>query len=138
MVRLLSFAVAAFMLATVSTAADTGQLEKKLLGSWEGGPCTGLLTFKADGTYERQHFTPGNNRLSGTWKLNWSALPPTLTLNCTQSDDADFVGKPDTPKLIELTDGHLTLIYLSKKTAWPEGQISYVLHEGISRYERVK
>ena len=41
-------------------------LEEKLHGDWKGGACMGTITFNADGTYKREHFTPGNIALSGT------------------------------------------------------------------------
>jgi len=41
-------------------------LEQKLHGEWKGGPCRGELALRADGTFERQHFSPCNNHLTGT------------------------------------------------------------------------
>ena len=69
-------------------------LEKKLHGTWDGnGPCVGKLLFKADGTYERRHYSPANINSGGTWSLRWDDLPPTLTLNCKTSDDPNHVNK---------------------------------------------
>src|SRR5688572_25898464 len=65
-------------------------LEKKLHGMWESGrDCVGDLTLRADGTFERLHYSPGNNKLTGTWELRWNALPPTLVLTCKDSDERD-------------------------------------------------
>jgi len=61
-------------------------LERKMDGGWKGGACMGDYTFNRDGTFEVQHFTPGNNTLTGTWSLRWDALPPTLVLTCKTSD----------------------------------------------------
>ena len=35
-------------------------LERKLHGEWKGGACQGTWTFRADGTFELKHFSPGN------------------------------------------------------------------------------
>lgn len=74
--------------ATTCAKADEAraELEGKLLGNWEGGPCMGVLQFNKDGTFERRHYSPGGNEVSGTWKLTLNALPPTLTLTVTTSD----------------------------------------------------
>ena len=81
-------------------------LERLLHGEWKGPPCAGDFTFRADGSFERRHYTPGNNKLSGTWQVRWNALPPTLVLICTTSDDPDRlpVGKTWEVKLIQLDD----------------------------------
>jgi hypothetical protein len=83
---------------------DPNALEAKLHGVWKGGACVGELTVKADGTFERRHYTPGNNTLSGTWAVRWDALPPTLALTCTASDAPDRikVGETTAVKLVRL------------------------------------
>ncbi|MBA4017438.1 MAG: hypothetical protein C0483_09720 [Pirellula sp.] len=82
-------------------------IEKLLADDWTGGPCLGTLTFRGDGTFERQHYRPGNNALRGTWKLRWDALPPTLVMHCTKSDDPDRVGQTSEVKLVQLDDESL-------------------------------
>jgi hypothetical protein len=86
-------------------------LERKLHGAWIGGPCEGELTLGADGTFERRHYSPGDNKLTGTWEVRWNALPPTLVLACKTSDDPDFVGKTSDVKLIQLDDEALAYQY---------------------------
>jgi hypothetical protein len=75
--------------ATAAASADESpaELEAKLLGNWRGGPCMGVLQFSKDGTFERRHYSPGGNEITGTWKLKWNALPPKLTLTVKTSDD---------------------------------------------------
>jgi hypothetical protein len=87
-------------------------LEKKLHGAWESGrDCVGDLTLRSDGTFERRHFSPGNNKLSGTWEMRWNALPPTLVLTCKTSDEGDrfSVGKTSKFKVIRLDDETVAL-----------------------------
>lgn len=70
-------------------------LEQKLVGEWTSGlDCVGNFTFRADGTYERNHFGPGSATLAGVWKVRWDELPPTLVLTVETSSDKDFIGKP--------------------------------------------
>jgi hypothetical protein len=63
--------------------------EAKLPGVWKGGPCRGILQISADGTFERRHYSPGDNELSGTWTLQRNELPPTLILTCKASNDPE-------------------------------------------------
>jgi hypothetical protein len=87
-------------------------LEKKLHGEWkDGGVCVGDLTLRADGTFERQHYSPGNNKLAGTWEVRWNALPPTLVLTCKTSDYSGDVGKTSEFKLTQLDDEYLAYEY---------------------------
>jgi len=76
-------------------------LERKLHGAWLGGDCQGMLTFAADGTFERHHYSPGDCHLAGTWEVRWDALPPTLILTCTSADDPELLGK-EAVKLTQL------------------------------------
>src|SRR4051812_47547828 len=100
---LLSFAVA---FPVPADQKDTlNALEKKLVGEWmNGGACVGDITIRADGTYERRHFSPGNNTLAGTWKVKWDALPPTLVLTCEKSDGEGHVGKTQEVKVVRLDE----------------------------------
>ena len=114
-------AVALFALIACVQAADSrkdvaAELEKKMLGTWRGGPCVGTLTLKADGTFERRGVSPSGNRLAGTWKMRWDALPPTLVLHCKESDDGGSVGKTTEVKVVQLDDKMLVYQHpLAKK-----------------------
>ena len=97
--------------AGVEKGRELAALEKKLLGSWKGGPCVGDYSFDADGTFELHHFTPGNNTVTGDWSIRWDALPPTLVLTCKTSDfkkktpsrqEYQYLGKDLELKLLEL------------------------------------
>jgi hypothetical protein len=90
---------------------------RKLYGEWKGGACMGELTLRADGTFERQHFSPGNNHLTGTWEVLREALPPTLVLTCKTSDRADLVGKRSEIKLVQLDDETLAYQYPGQQPA---------------------
>lgn len=89
--------------------------ERMLHGAWQGGDCVGELILAADGTFERQHYSPGNNKLTGTWKVRWNALPPTLVLNCTASDDPEYVRQEEV-KLVQLDDESLAFGYPGERT----------------------
>jgi hypothetical protein len=93
-------------------------LERKLHGKWKGDPCAGDWTFAPDSTYEVQHYSPGNNELSGTWRVRWDALPPTLVLTCKTSDAPDRikVGENTEVKLIQLDDNALIYQYPGGRT----------------------
>jgi hypothetical protein len=106
MLRTALFLMAALVVATSAQTADKPQerqavLERKLHGAWMGGDCQGTITFAADGTFERQHYSPGDCRLAGTWEVRWDALPPTMILTCTTADDPEFVGREEV-KLTQL------------------------------------
>lgn len=105
--------IASFSLAAADTEGNPlAALEKKLTGSWEGtGPCDGRLILNTNGTYEWKLHGPGGNNSSGTWKLRWDALPPTLTLDCIQSDAADNVGRLGQCKVVRLDDARLSIKY---------------------------
>jgi hypothetical protein len=86
-------------------------LEQKLLGAWKGPACGGDYTFNADGTFELENYTPGQNSLTGTWSIRWDALPPTLVLMCKTSDfrkkdptrsEYEYLGKALELKILEL------------------------------------
>jgi hypothetical protein len=108
------------LLITASHAEDKkpdalNALEKKLLGVWSGPACGGDYTFNADGTFVMVNFTPGGNKLTGTWSIRWDALPPTLVLIAKTSDfttkpgagnrqEYEYLNKPLEVKLLELND----------------------------------
>ena len=106
-------------------------LERKLHGKWKGGACQGDWTFAPDGTYEVDHYSPGNNKLAGTWAVRWDALPPTLILTCKTSDAPDRIkiGEKKEVKLLELDDDVLAYQYFSQYQK-PGGH--------TNRFERVK
>jgi hypothetical protein len=81
------------------------KLEAKLVGEWvNGGACIGDITIQSNGTFERKHYSPGNNTLSGAWKVQWDALPPTLVLACDKSDHEADVGRTQEYKVVLLND----------------------------------
>jgi len=105
---------------------ELAALEAKLHGEWKGGACMGELTLRADGTFERRHYSPGNNRVTGTWAVAWDVLPPTLTLTYKTSDAPDRlkVGEILPLKVLQLDDAVL-------EYRWP-------VTNGTERYERMK
>jgi hypothetical protein len=114
---------------TAAQAADgkpeaPPMLLQKLCGTWKGGPCQGLLIVTADGTFERHHYSPGDNELKGTWAIRWDRLPPTLTLLCRTSDGDDWIGKTIEIELLLLDDEEL--VYQFRE------------HPGEVHYTRVK
>lgn len=110
MIRIALLATVSWLAILPAAAAQNSKidaltaLERKLHGNWRGGPCIGELLFRADGTYERKHYSPANISSTGTWTLRWDALPPTLTLNCTASDDPSDVNKAFQYSLSQLND----------------------------------
>ena len=86
-------------------------LERKLWGTWRGGPCMGDLTLRANGTFERRHYTPANRTRSGTWAVRWDALPPTLVLTVTDADDPGDIGTRQELKLVGLDGDDLAYQY---------------------------
>jgi hypothetical protein len=82
-------------------------LERKLWGTWRGGACAGDLTLKPNGAFERRHYGPAGQALSGTWAVKWDALPPTLVLTCTDSDWAGEIGTRQEVKIVQLDDAAL-------------------------------
>lgn len=93
-------------------------LQREILGAWRGGACIGDYTFNADGTFKLDNFTPGQNHLTGTWRLMWDAIPPTLVLTYQTSDfrvrnpqRAEFhnLGKTVGVKILKLNRDELSL-----------------------------
>jgi uncharacterized protein (TIGR03067 family) len=112
MIRTALFLVVLSVLVVLAMAADQPKevraaLERKLVGAWIGGACIGELNLAADGTFERHHYSPGNNHLTGTWEVHRDTLPSTLVLNCKTSDDLDLIGKVEV-QLIQLDDAAFT------------------------------
>jgi uncharacterized protein (TIGR03067 family) len=107
MIRTIVLLAASLVFVTSAKTADNPREapiapERMLHGAWKGPACGGDWTFGADGTFEVQHYSPGNNQLTGSWEVRWNALPPTLVRTCKTSDDPDHVGKTWEVKLIQL------------------------------------
>jgi hypothetical protein len=101
-------AVAAPALVEKPGQGKAADLERKLIGDWDGaGPCDGDLTIRADGTFVRTGHGPDGQNSAGNWAVRWDALPPTLVLTCQASDDPEDVGKVTEVKLVELNDDAL-------------------------------
>lgn len=86
--------------ASAPVPADRAKVEKelaavatKLHGSWQGGPCEGEVTFRADRTYEWTGIGPGGNRHEGTWTLRGDPARPTLVMACKKADELALEGK---------------------------------------------
>ena len=94
-------------------ATDLVTLEKKLVGAWIGqGGCDGRMVFQADGTYHVTEWTVGLLYGTGTWKIEWSELPPTLVLSPTQIElEIDNTAKPRKVFLRTLNDKALNFEY---------------------------
>jgi len=121
MIRVAVILVASLVFVTPARTADPPKespvaLERKLHGEWKGGPCEGDWAFAPDGTYKVKNYSPGGNKLAGTWEVRWDALPPTLVLTCKTSDDPVHVkvGEKTEVKLIQLDDEALAYQYLSQ------------------------
>ena len=92
-------------------------LQQKLLGMWEGqGGCNGRLTIREDGRFDLTGYGPGNSSRTGTWKVRWDALPPTLVFTYKNSGKPDEASKIMEVKLIKLDDKNLTIEYANKNS----------------------
>jgi hypothetical protein len=118
MTRITLLVMAAIVATGAGHAADKPKegpvaLEEKLRGAWNGPACGGNWTFKADGTFAAEHYSPGNNKLTGTWAVRWNALPPTLALTMQTSDAPERikVGETWEVKLIRLDDEALDFVW---------------------------
>jgi hypothetical protein len=121
MIALRAAVAAAFFIVVSSTvpaadppkATDLVTLEKKLVGAWIGqGGCDGRMVFQADGTYHVTEWTVGLLYGTGTWKIEWSELPPTLVLSPTQIElEIDNTAKPTKVFLRTLNDKALNFEY---------------------------
>jgi hypothetical protein len=77
-----------------NVGAAAAAVEQQLPGVWRGpAPCDGRLVVRTDGTYERWHYSPGDNHLSGAWSVRRDGGSPVLVLMCEASDEPDDVGK---------------------------------------------
>ena len=94
-------------------STDLAALEKKLVGVWIGqGGCDGKMVFQADGTYHVTEWTVGLIYGSGTWKIEWSELPPTLVLSPTPIEELVLDNpKPRKVFLLTLNDKVLNFGY---------------------------
>lgn len=123
MIRSTVLLAASLLMVSLGAADDKSPdplraLESKMHGAWKGdGPCDGDLVLAADGTYKRQHFSPQNNSLTGTWTVRWDALPPTLVLKCETSDRPFFAGRTTELKLLQLNEDALIYQYPQETTA---------------------
>src|SRR5262245_49311239 len=97
--------------AAVRPKETAAMLERTLQGEWKGGACQGTWTFRADGTFELKHYSPGNETLSGTWGVRWVAPPPTLGITIGTSTRPDDVGSKWELKIVHLHDETLTSKY---------------------------
>jgi hypothetical protein len=64
-------------------------IKEKLIGrQWLGPACGGNYTFHADGTFDVDAYTPGQNKLAGTWSVyvDRDAGTPVLAMTATSSD----------------------------------------------------
>ena len=67
-------------------------LVSKLHGEWKGnGPCDGRLFLNADGTFERRHFSPGNNSLKGKWDGSLGCASTNISSRLRKSRTGEFL-----------------------------------------------
>ena len=111
MIRTAMILVASLVVSSSGQTADKPRegslrLEQKLHGMWKGPACGGDWTFASDGTFAVNHYSPGNNQLTGSWEVRWNALPPTLVLTVHTSDAPERikVGETWELKLVQLND----------------------------------
>jgi hypothetical protein len=110
----------AFLLAVpVRNADGPPAIETKLHGEWKGGGCQGSLILRPNGRFERSGYTPGNNKLSGTWKARWDTKPPTLVMKCDESDFAGNVGQTEEFVILQLDEKTLGYQYPEWKDRGP-------------------
>jgi hypothetical protein len=78
--------------------------ELKLHGVWKGGACQGKWIFRPDRTFELRDYSPGNNKFTGAWVLQWDALRPVLILTCKTSEDPRDSGQIWDMSILQLND----------------------------------
>lgn len=95
-------------IAPVSSKEELAALEQKLVGAWIGhGPCVGNSVFQSDGTFHRSGYGPGGGYYeTGTWKIEWNELPPTLVMTSSPTE-AEESEEPLKVHLVKLNDKHL-------------------------------
>jgi RNA polymerase sigma factor (sigma-70 family) len=93
------------------------EVESKLHGFWNGGgACQGDITFRADGTYSWIDLGPGSATVAGTWSMRWDALPPTLVMTSTASNEKEFIGVTKEVKVLRLDEK--VLLYEQNAGKW--------------------
>jgi hypothetical protein len=93
-------------------ADDATALTKNLRGEWTSNlDCFGDITFDTDGTYSWLHYGPGDATVVGKWSVRWDALPPTLVLASTASNDKDYIGMTKEWKVLQLGGKRLVCQY---------------------------
>jgi hypothetical protein len=108
----------------IGKGGELAALEKKLVREWQGPACGGNFTFKADGKFVCDSYTPAGCTLSGKWVVRWDALPPTLALTFERSDwskkfpgeEFKYLGKTLEVRILELDDG--VLVFKEPKGEW--------------------
>jgi hypothetical protein len=94
--------------AAVRPKESAATMDRTLCGQWKGGACQGTWTFRADGTFELKHYSPGNDTLSGTWGVRWTAVPPTLGVTISASSRTEQVDTKWQLRIVQLDDEALT------------------------------
>ncbi|MCI0701846.1 MAG: hypothetical protein L0241_12250 [Planctomycetia bacterium] len=87
---------------------------EKLHGSWGGGPCVGVITFRANRTYEWTGIGPAGERDEGGWGLIGDPAKPTLVMKCKTSDDPKRAGKTTEWKFAWLNEENVALVNTDK------------------------
>ena len=86
-----------------ATVAAASAVKRDARGVWRGmGPCDGRLIIRADGTFERIHYSPGDNHLSGSWTVASDGERHVLSLTCDASDDAGKMGVTTELEIVRL------------------------------------
>ena len=93
----------------IKAQKELAALGTKLHGNWIAGPCEGMLTFQADGTYSWVHRGPGGDAESGAWAVRGEPTALVLVLKCKTADDPDREGKSVELPLVILEDGGFTM-----------------------------
>ena len=108
----------------IGKSAELAALEKKLVREWQGPACGGNFTFKADGRFVCDSYTPAGCTFTGKWVVRWDALPPTLALKFETSDwsksfpgeEFKYLGKTLEVTILELDDE--VLVFKAGKGEW--------------------
>ena len=92
-------------------AESRDQRKQEVSGLWKGGPCFGEIQFKKDGTFEWRHVTPGNNTVSGEWRLLTGNSARTLVATCRASDALERLPPGKTWKFTVHSEREKALVY---------------------------